>query len=87
MKLFTAAMATETNAFCPIPTIFEDFKYGIGEESSLDDYFKVFRSVAEKRGWIVEHGPSYHASPLGKVIRSAYEKIKEDILNSVIDAI
>ena len=42
MRLFTAAMATETNAFCPIPTAFEDFKYGIGEASSLGDYFKVF---------------------------------------------
>jgi len=30
MKVFTAMMATETTTFCPIPTAFEDFEYGIG---------------------------------------------------------
>jgi len=86
MKVFTALMATETNTFCPIPTVLEDFEYGIGEQSMLADYFKAFGKVANDRGWEVQHGPAYFASPAGTIVRSAYETIKADLLKAIMEA-
>ena len=60
---------------------------GLGRRVPLEITSKFFRTVAENRGWVVEHGPSYHANPAGTVVRSAYERIKGNILSAVRDVL
>jgi len=84
MKVFTALFGTETNTFCPVPTALEDFDYfSNGEDGWFGPYFETFRTTAQDRGWDVQNGPGYFASPAGTVTGSAYETIKADLLKVI----
>ncbi|PWV97774.1 microcystin degradation protein MlrC [Hoeflea marina] len=87
MKMFMAAMATETNSFAPIPTGWSSFREGLYTKeasrhppSSFAIPLVVWRERAEAEGWEVVEGLATYAQPAGPTIRQVYESMRDDIL-------
>ncbi|TAD87920.1 MAG: M81 family peptidase [Alphaproteobacteria bacterium] len=91
MKLFTACLGTETNSFSPIPTGLDLFAKtmlvrngAFGEQPGLFGLPLVhWRSRAHARGWTVVEGTAAFAMPAGTTTRTAYESLRNEILDQL----
>ena len=86
MRVFAGGVSTETNTFSPIPTALADFdvirvadfeRNGFNPNSALDAIHK--RTLA--RGWDFRFGLSSFAQPAGNTVRSAYESMRDELLD------
>jgi microcystin degradation protein MlrC len=91
MKLFTASVATETNTFSPIPTAIESFYESFyarpGEHPDEPQLCTaplwVARRRAREEGWQLVEGSCSFAEPAGTVARSAYERLRDEVLDQL----
>ena len=91
MKIFMAALATETNTFSPIPTGRESF---VGREYFRNDgsrqpavfaniAHKVWRRRAEADGHEVIESLATFAPPAGTTLKNVYEELRDTILDDL----
>lgn len=88
MKLFIAALGTETNTFAPFVTSYQTFAETCltrnGEHSDRPNTFAVplivWRQLAEAHGWEVVESLCAFAMPSGVTLRSVYKQLKEELL-------
>jgi microcystin degradation protein MlrC len=88
MKLFMAALDTETNTYAPLPTGARAFAEGFvahGNATSLPENYcsaqlYVWRRRAEALGWTVAESLCAYAEPGGLTARAVYEGFREEIL-------
>ncbi|MCZ3379561.1 M81 family metallopeptidase [Rhizobium sp. AG207R] len=91
MRIFTAALATETNTFSPICVdrrAFEASLYappGTHPETPTlcSAPITVGRRIAVEKGWEVIEGTSTWADPAGLVNRRTYEELRDEILEQL----
>jgi microcystin degradation protein MlrC len=91
MKLFAASVATETNTFSPIPTSIENFHEsfyaGPGEHPDEPKLCTaplwVARRRAQAEGWQLVEGSCSFAEPSGTVGQSAYEELRDEVLEQL----
>lgn len=90
MKVFAAGIATETNTFSPIPTSREDFLVQRGrdvlegriEHPSLDLSALWGKQAAARRDEFVFSLMAW-AQPSGITVRSAYESLRDEMLDDL----
>ncbi len=88
MRVFTAALATETNTFAPMPTGLDSFRagghYPAGKHPHHMTLFAgplwAARQVAAQRGWQLIEGLVASAQPSGITTRAAYEALRDELL-------
>lgn len=88
MKLFIAALDTETNTFAPLPTGGQAFAEGFvahGDATRLPENYcsaqlYVWRRRAEALGWQVAESLCAYAEPGGITAREVYEGFRDEIL-------
>ncbi len=88
MKLFIAALDTETNTFAPLPTGLQAFAEGFiahGNATRLpvnycSSQLYVWRRRAEALGWEVAESLCAYAEPGGTTARSVFEAFRDEIL-------
>jgi microcystin degradation protein MlrC len=88
MRVFTAALATETNTFAPVPTGLASFKdreyFPAGQHpphlTGSAGPLWALREVAPAKGWTVIEGLVASAQPGGTTTRLAYETLREELL-------
>ncbi|MFO1061266.1 MAG: M81 family metallopeptidase [Dongiaceae bacterium] len=88
MKIFIAGFDTETNTFAPIPTGYESFEGNFlahGDATRRPPNYCsgqliVWRRRAEALGWQVAEGLCTFAEPGGRIVRPAYERLRDEIL-------
>ena len=89
MRLFVAALATETNTFAPFPTGrsgFEEYgitRHGSSMDGPLSGPLKVFRERAERDGHEIIESVSAFAQPSGRTVRVVYEELRDTILTDL----
>ncbi|ENN84746.1 hypothetical protein RHSP_08505 [Rhizobium freirei PRF 81] len=91
MRIFTAALATETNTFSPIcidRRAFEASLYappGMHPETPTlcSAPITVGRQIAVQKGWDVIEGTATWADPAGLVNRLTYEELRDEILGQL----
>ncbi|TXI07739.1 MAG: M81 family peptidase, partial [Rhizobium sp.] len=91
MRIFTAALATETNTFSPIcidRRAFEASLYappGMHPETPTlcSAPITVGRRIAAQKGWEVIEGTATWADPAGLVNRRTYEELRDEILDQL----
>ncbi|WP_144108080.1 M81 family metallopeptidase [Paraburkholderia sp. BCC1886] len=86
MRIFVAALVTETNTFSPFPTSYEDFivhEKGSASEAMLGVVPKVFRNRAEADGHTVIESITAYAEPSGRTVRAAYERLRDRIVGDL----
>ncbi|MFB2567359.1 M81 family metallopeptidase [Rhizobium sp. IMFF44] len=91
MRIFTAALATETNTFSPICVdrrAFEASLYappGMHPETPTlcSAPITVGRRIAAEKGWEVIEGTATWADPAGLVNRRTYEELRDEILGQL----
>lgn len=91
MRVFTAALATETNTFAPIPAdrrTFEDAFYAKpGEHPETPTLctapLVAAREAARQNGLTLIEGTAATAEPAGLVSRAAYESLRDEILDQL----
>lgn len=91
MKLFMAALATETNTFSPIPsgrTAFHGREYFRGDGSlhppRLGNVPLIeWRRLAEADGWEVAESLCAFATPAGSTQKPVYEGLRKEILDDL----
>jgi microcystin degradation protein MlrC len=84
VKLFTAALVTESTSFSPFRTALGDFDRA-GPDGKLlgalvGSVLDVYRRRALERGWTVVQGLAAGAMPGGMVTRAAYQALREELL-------
>ena len=90
-RIFTAALATETNTFSPIVIDrrgFEDSLYAPpGQHPETPTLctapITVGRKVCAEKGWTLIEGTAAWADPAGLVSRGAYEGLRDEILDQL----
>ncbi|MCC8932711.1 M81 family metallopeptidase [Rhizobium sp. 'Codium 1'] len=95
MRIFTAALATETNTFSPIcidRRAFEDSLYAPpGEHPATPTLctapITVGRKVCAEKGWMLIEGTATWADPAGLVNRQTYESLRDEILDQLTAAL
>lgn len=88
MRIFTAALATETNTFSPICVDRRAFEASLyappGQHPETPTLctapITVGRRVAAAKGWDLIEGTATWADPAGLVNRSTYEDLRDEIL-------
>ena len=88
MRVFTAALATETNTFAPMPTGLAAFRdrgyYPAGKHPEAMSFFAAPLFAARQRaktlGWDVVEGMVAAAQPSGTPTRVAYETLRDELL-------
>ena len=88
LRIFTAALATETNTFSPIAIdrrAFEaSLQAGPGQHPATPTLctapITVGREVCAREGWTLIEGSASWADPAGLVARATYEELREEIL-------
>lgn len=88
MRVFSAALATETNTFSPIPTSLASFQATLlahaGEHPEEPSMFAgplaAARDRARERGWWLAEGLCAFAQPAGPVVRSVWEALRDELL-------
>jgi microcystin degradation protein MlrC len=94
MKVFTAALGTETNTFAALPTGMQNFRetclfrggsYG-GQPPPFGAPLAVWRRRAEARGWAVVESLCAFAQPAGLTVRKVYEDFRDEILGDLRQA-
>jgi microcystin degradation protein MlrC len=91
MKLFMAALDTETNTFAPLPTGALAFAEGFvahGNATSLPENYcsaqlHVWRRRAEALGWDIAESLCAYAEPGGITAGHVYEEFREEILGDL----
>ncbi|WP_165224983.1 M81 family metallopeptidase [Affinirhizobium pseudoryzae] len=91
MRIFTAALATETNTFSPIcidRRAFEESLYAPpGEHPETPTLctapITVGRKVCREKGWTLIEGTAAWADPAGLINRQAYESLRDEILDQL----
>jgi len=84
MRVFAAGLATETNSFCPIPTVAADFRDNlfegfVGKQGPVD----TWQSMATARGIEFHRAPNLWAMPAGPVIQADYERLRDALVARV----
>ena len=88
MRIFTAALATETNTFSPLPTGMAAFTsreyFPAGSHPDYMTFYAgplwVARERAAAMGWTVIEGLVASAQPGGTTTRAAYETLRDELL-------
>jgi microcystin degradation protein MlrC len=88
MRVFSAALATETNTFAPMPTGLSSFHerayYPAGQHPDAMQMHGgplwAAREVGPARGWTLLEGLVAAAVPNGVVTRAAYEGLRDQLL-------
>ncbi|RKE83505.1 M81 family metallopeptidase [Rhizobium sp. AG855] len=91
MRIFTAALATETNTFSPIcidRRAFEESLYAApGQHPATPTLctapITVGRKVCAQKGWTLIEGTATWADPAGLVNRQTYEGLRDEILDQL----
>lgn len=91
MRIFTAALATETNTFSPIcidRRAFEDSLYAPpGKHPATPTLctapITVGRKVCSDKGWTLIEGTATWADPAGLVNRQTFESLRDEILDQL----
>lgn len=94
MRIFTAALATETNTFSPICIDRRDFEASLyappGQHPPTPTLctapITVGRRVADEKGWTLIEGSAAWADPAGLVNRQTYEGLRDEILDQLREA-
>lgn len=95
MRIFTAALATETNTFAPICIDRRAFEASLyappGQHPETPTLctapITVGRSVAAAKGWTLIEGTAAWADPAGLLNRQAFESLRDEILDQLRDAL
>jgi microcystin degradation protein MlrC len=88
MRVFSAALATETNTFAPMPTGLSSFHerayYPAGQHPDAMQMHGgplwAAREIGPARGWTLIEGLVAAAVPNGAVTRAAYEGLRDQLL-------
>ncbi|WP_026791052.1 M81 family metallopeptidase [Pleomorphomonas oryzae] len=91
MRIFTAALATETNTFSPIcidRRAFEESLYAPpGQHPSTPTLctapITVGRKVCAAKGWTLIEGTATWADPAGLINRATFEELRDEILDQL----
>ena len=91
MRIFTAALATETNTFSPICIDRRAFEASLyappGEHPETPTLctapITVGRRVCAEKGWDLIEGTATWADPAGLVNRETYEGLRDEILGQL----
>lgn len=94
-RIFTAALATETNTFAPIVIDRRGFEASLyappGQHPATPTLctapITVGRRVCAERGWTLIEGTAAWADPAGLVSRGAYEGLRDEILAQLTAAL
>ena len=95
MRIFTAALATETNTFSPIWIARRDFEDSLyappGQHPETPTLctapITVGRRVCAEKGWELIEGTAAWADPAGMVNRATYEGLRDEILGQLAAAL
>ena len=83
MKVFAAGIATETNTFSPIPTGYDDFHVARGRQGGTSggaDLEQLWGVPVRSRGHDFVFSLMARAQPSGTTVRSAYERLRDEML-------
>lgn len=91
MRIFTAALATETNTFSPIAidkAAFDASLYARPGEHPVTPTLcsapiTVGREVCAREGWTLIEGSASWAEPAGMVARATYEELRDEIIEQL----
>ncbi len=91
MRIFTAALATETNTFSPIAIDKRAFEASLyarpGEHPATPTLctapITVGREVCAREGWTLIEGSASWADPAGLIARETYEELRDEILDQL----
>ncbi|HTD05591.1 M81 family metallopeptidase [Undibacterium sp.] len=90
MKIFTSCIATETNTFAPLPTSWASFEEGgltygaVGEDTLfIRPVIDLWRRRAAADGHALHEGFFAFAQPSGKTTDASYQRLKQDLLDSL----
>ncbi|MBU1306234.1 MAG: M81 family metallopeptidase [Alphaproteobacteria bacterium] len=91
MRVFTAALATETNTFSPIAIDKRAFEASLHAAPGMHPAtptlctapITVGREVCAKLGWTLIEGSASWADPAGLIARATYEELRDDILHQL----
>ena len=91
MRIFTAALATETNTFSPICVDRRAFEASLYAPPGMHPEtptlctapITVGRRIAAEKGWEVIEGTATWADPAGLVNRRTYEELRDEILEQL----
>lgn len=91
VRIFTAALATETNTFSPIAIDKRAFEASLyakpGEHPATPTLctapITVGREVCAREGWTLIEGSASWADPAGLVARATYETLRDEILGQL----
>ncbi|KPQ05846.1 MAG: hypothetical protein HLUCCA12_13780 [Rhodobacteraceae bacterium HLUCCA12] len=91
MKIFIAALVTETNSFSPMPTGWQAFDesvihHGTATQSPPTYWtgpLHIWRKRAETNGWQVAESLAAFAQPAGPTVQPVYEALRDEILNDL----
>ncbi|MFD1747540.1 M81 family metallopeptidase [Rhizobium helianthi] len=91
MRIFTAALATETNTFAPICIDRRGFEASLyappGQHPATPTLctapITVGRRVCAEKGWTLIEGTAAWADPAGLINRRAYESLRDEILEQL----
>ena len=94
MKVFAGGISTETNTFSPMPTGLADFDIvraaDLDESGQMGGFggpFNIFRRRCQERGWDYHFSLYASAQPAGTTVRSAYESLRDELLEALHDAL
>ena len=95
MRIFTGALATETNTFAPMPTGLASFRdrgyYPAGRHPETLSFFAAplhaARERARQHDWQVIEGMVAAAQPGGTTTRAAYEQLRDELLGDLRKAL
>lgn len=95
MRVFTGSLATETNTFAPMPTgmvTFQDRGYfPAGQHPEQMTFFAgplfAARIRSKELGWDVVEGLVAGAQPSGTTTRYAYERLRDELLEDLRQAL
>lgn len=94
LRIFTAALATETNTFSPIAIDKRAFEASLyakpGQHPATPTLctapITVGREVCAREGWTLIEGTASWADPAGMVARETYEELRDEILEQLQNA-
>ena len=95
MRVFSGALATETNTFAPMPTSLASFRergyYPAGTHPDAMSFFAAPLWAARQRGkalgWDLVEGMVAAAQPSGTTTRTAYETLRDQLLGDLRTAL
>jgi microcystin degradation protein MlrC len=91
LRIFTAALATETNTFSPIAIDKRAFEASLhakpGQHPATPTLctapITVGREVCAREGWTLIEGSASWADPAGLVARATYEELRDEIIDQL----